>query len=84
MVLMRTRAKKRHIGNGYLYIWVVAVAGMIGCLAVVGCDDGGLVDLNRDDLALANMRQGIHRETVALGKNGVLRYTLAVPFPPSV
>ena len=83
MALMRTREKKRHIGNGYVYIGVVALAGMIGCLAVVGCDDGGLVDLNRDDLALANMRQGIHRETVALGENGVLRYTLAVPFLPS-
>lgn len=55
----------------------------MGGLAVAGCDSGGLVDLNADDLALANMRQGIHRETVALGKGDVLRYTLAVPFLPS-
>ncbi len=47
----------------------------------MGCDtnDNSGVDLNRAELTRVNLRPGTHRDSVSLGDNQILRYTLAVP-----
>ena len=51
----------------------------IALFFIIGCDSNDLANANSDELAAANLREGVHKKQVSIGGGKVMRYMVSVP-----